>query len=61
MSEMAQFSKREYFRLAEESNDFELREEPLYEVVEDVEKEVESLRRDPLMPRFEVGELDGRR
>jgi glycine/D-amino acid oxidase-like deaminating enzyme len=61
MSEMAQFSKREYFRLAEESNDFELREEPVYEVVDDVEKEVDSLRRDPLRPRFEVGELDGRR
>ena len=61
ISEMAQFSKREYFRLAEESNDFELREEPVYEVVEDVEREVEALRRDPLRPRFEVEELDGRR
>ncbi len=61
MREMAQFSKKEYFRLAEESNDFELREEPVYEVVEDVEREVEALRRDPLRPRFEVGELDGRR
>ncbi|MCX8136954.1 D-proline dehydrogenase [Pyrobaculum aerophilum] len=60
MSEMAQFSKREYFRLAEESNDFELREEPVFEVVEDVEKEVEALKKDPLRPRFEVGELDGR-
>jgi len=61
MREMAQFSKREYFRLAEESNDFELREEPVYEVVVDVEREVEALRRDPLRPRFEVGEIDGRR
>jgi glycine/D-amino acid oxidase-like deaminating enzyme len=60
MNEMAQLSRREYFRLAEESNDFELREEPVYEVVDHLEKEVEALKRDPLGPRFEVGELDGR-
>ncbi|WP_052886104.1 D-proline dehydrogenase [Thermoproteus uzoniensis] len=61
LKEMAQFSRREYLRLAEEQNDFELREEPVYEVVDDVEKEAEALRRDPLGPRFEIGEIDGAR
>lgn len=37
LKEMAQFSRREYLRLAEERNDFGLREEPVYEVVDDVE------------------------
>ncbi|MEM1596943.1 MAG: FAD-binding oxidoreductase [Pyrobaculum sp.] len=58
---LASFSLSEYKRLAEVKNDFELREEPLYEVVEDVEAEAAALKEDPLGPRFEVGELEGRR
>ncbi len=58
--EMGRFSWAEYRRLAEERNDFDYAEEPLYELVQDVEAEAEELKRDPLRPKFEVGELDGK-
>lgn len=58
--ELASFSLSAYRGLAEERNDFELREEPLFEVVANLEEEVESLKADPLRPRFEVGEIEGR-
>ncbi|MEM3326406.1 MAG: FAD-binding oxidoreductase [Thermoproteus sp.] len=58
--EMGAFSWAEYRRLAEEKNDFDYAEEPLYELVDDVEAEAEELKRDPLRPKFEVGELGGR-
>ncbi|ABO09118.1 D-proline dehydrogenase [Pyrobaculum calidifontis] len=61
VKELARFSISEYRRLAEEKNDFEFREEPLYEVVEDIEAEVAALKQDPLKPRFDVGEVKGRR
>ena len=60
VKEMGRFSWSEYRRLAEEKNDFDYAEEPLYELVADVDAEVEELKRDPLRPRFEVGELEGR-
>jgi len=59
--EMGRFSWAEYRRLAEERNDFDYAEEPLYELVDDVDKEVEELRRDPLRPKFEEAEFEGRR
>ncbi|MGC8583483.1 MAG: FAD-dependent oxidoreductase [Thermoproteus sp.] len=58
--EMGRFSWAEYRRLAEEKNDFDYAEEPLYELVADLDAEVEELRRDPLKPRFEVAEFEGR-
>lgn len=58
--EMGAFSWAEYRRLAEEKNDFDYAEEPLYELVEDVEAEAEELRRDPLRPKFEIAEFEGR-
>lgn len=58
--DMGKFSWSEYRRLAEEKNDFDYAEEPLYELVKDVEREAEELRRDPLNPKFEVSELEGR-
>nr|KJR73715.1 MAG: D-proline dehydrogenase [Thermoproteus sp. AZ2] len=61
VKEMGRFSWAEYRRLAEEKNDFDYAEEPLYELVEDVEAEAEELRRDPLQPKFEIAEFAGRR
>lgn len=60
VKEMGRFSWAEYRRLAEEKNDFDYAEEPLYELVEDVEAEAEELRRDPLQPKFEIAEFAGR-
>lgn len=59
--QLGEFSHREYRRLAEEKNDFDYDEVPLYEFTSDVEKELEEARTDPLRPRVEAGELKGRR
>ncbi|MEM0463174.1 MAG: FAD-dependent oxidoreductase [Pyrobaculum sp.] len=60
VKELAFFSLSTYRRLAEAKNDFEYREEPLYEIVEDVEEEAKALKADPLSPRFEIGEVGGK-
>lgn len=60
VKEMGRFSWAEYRRLAEEKNDFGYAEEPLYELAADVEGEVEELKRDPLGPRFEIAEFEGK-
>jgi len=57
---LGEFSWRHYRAMAEERNDFDYAEEPLYEVGVDVEKELEEARRDPLAPRVEAGECCGR-
>ncbi|MEM0468985.1 MAG: FAD-binding oxidoreductase [Pyrobaculum sp.] len=49
------FSRRQYKAFAEEKNDFDYSEEPLYEIGVDVEKALEEARRDPLTPKVERG------
>ena len=57
---LGDFSQRQYRALAEEKNDFEYSEEPLYEVGIDVEKALEEAKRDPLSPRVEPATCCGR-
>jgi len=47
--------------LAEAKNDFDYAEESLYEVGIDVDAALEEARRDPLMPKVDVGECCGKR
>jgi D-proline dehydrogenase len=58
---LGEFSRRQYRSLAEAKNDFDYAEEPLYEVGIDVDAALEEARRDPLMPRVDVGECCGKR
>ncbi len=57
---LGDFSRRQYRAFAEEKNDFDYSEEPLYEVGIDVGKAVEEARRDPLSPKVEAGTCCGR-
>ncbi|MEM1597631.1 MAG: D-proline dehydrogenase [Pyrobaculum sp.] len=57
---LGEFSRRQYRALAEEKNDFEYAEAPLYEVGVDVGKALEEARRDPLAPKVEAGRCCGR-
>jgi D-proline dehydrogenase len=54
------FSRRQYRALAEEKDDFDYSEEPLYEVGIDVGKAIEEAGRDPLSPKVEAGTCCGK-
>ncbi|MEM0165435.1 MAG: FAD-dependent oxidoreductase [Saccharolobus sp.] len=60
MREMASFSLSEYRRFAEEKNDFDYHEDGLLEIYlrkEDLEKGIESEKRSPFNPKFEIREV----
>ncbi len=57
---LGDFSRRHYRAMAEEKNDFQYSEEPLYELWQDAEAALEEAKRDPLAPRVEVVECCGR-
>ncbi|AAL63941.1 D-proline dehydrogenase [Pyrobaculum aerophilum] len=57
---LGDFSRRQYRALAEERNDFDYAEEPLYEIGIDVGKALEEAKRDPLSPKVEAGTCCGR-
>ncbi|BFH72126.1 FAD-dependent oxidoreductase [Sulfurisphaera javensis] len=62
MREMAQFSLKEYKRLAEEKNDFDYEESGLLEIYSDkneLEKALVEERRSPFKPKIEVAEIEG--
>lgn len=57
---LGDFSKGQYRAMAEEKNDFQYAEEPLYELGIDVGAALEEAKRDPLSPRVEAGMYQGR-
>jgi len=54
------YSRKIYRAFAEEKNDFEYSEEPLYEIAKDIEKIIKEAKKDPLNPKYEIVEIMGR-
>ncbi|BDC18188.1 FAD-binding oxidoreductase [Acidianus sp. HS-5] len=62
MKEMAEFSLKTYKTMAEERNDFDYKDDGLYEVYlrgEDLEKGLEDEKKSPFNPRFEKVDFEG--
>ncbi|TRM81518.1 FAD-dependent oxidoreductase [Sulfolobus sp. D5] len=62
IKKMADFSLKEYKRLAEEKNDFDYHDDGLLEVYKnqkELEKGIEDEKRSPFKPKFEVAEVEG--
>ncbi|MUM65385.1 FAD-dependent oxidoreductase [Acidianus infernus] len=62
MREMAEFSLKAYKEMAEERNDFDYKDDGLYEVYlneEDLEKGLEEEKKSPFNPKFEKVDFEG--
>ena len=54
------YSRAIYRKLAEEKNDFEYSEALYYNITDDIESAIKDAKKDPLNPKFEIGEILGR-